>query len=124
MNKNYVCYGPGFSGDHDSLDEAQAVIDHNKDGAVYIRMDHYEAMRVNFSAMKEYLAAQWIPVEVRLPEDCVRVLICTDQGHVCEASHHKRATQWQTPDGMFYHTDTYQHVTHWRPLPEPPEASA
>jgi hypothetical protein len=65
---------------------------------------------------------EWIPVDVRLPEDCVRVLICTDQGHVCEASHHKRAAQWQTPDGMFYHTDTYQYVTHWRPLPEPPTA--
>ncbi len=33
--KSFVAFGPGFCGDYDSLEEAQAVVDKNENGAVY-----------------------------------------------------------------------------------------
>jgi len=69
---------------------------------------------------------RWIPVSERLPEDGESVLIAVDSAfapycHVYEAFHHSAATQWATANGLYFHGVEYARVTHWMPLPEPPE---
>ena len=69
---------------------------------------------------------RWIPVGERLPEDGESVLIAVDSAfapycHVYEAFHHSAATQWATANGLYFHGVEYARVTHWMPLPEPPE---
>ena len=71
---------------------------------------------------------KWIPVSERLPEDGESVLIAVDSAfapycHVYEAFHHSAATQWATANGLYFHGVEYARVTHWMPLPEPPEVS-
>ena len=71
--------------------------------------------------MKSVLVNKWISVKDRLPEEGVPVLICT--------SYNKFATVkcYTGDDGHIEFVDwmrvehTYGSVTHWRPLPEPPE---
>ena len=69
---------------------------------------------------------RWIPVSERLPEDGESVLIAVDSAfapycHVYEAFHHSAATQWATANGLYFHGVEYARVTHWMPLPKPPE---
>lgn len=42
--KDFVAYGKGFSGDYKSALEAAQVVQSNRTGAVYMRMDHVFAM--------------------------------------------------------------------------------
>ena len=67
---------------------------------------------------------RWIPVSERLPEEGVRVLVCNiyggslpnqgDTGYVVDNGV-MEGEEWCIPDDLFFH------VTHWMPLPEPPE---
>lgn len=42
--KPFVVYGPGYSGDYDTAEEAQAVLDkHRGNGAVYVVLEPTEA---------------------------------------------------------------------------------
>lgn len=59
-------------------------------------------------------ADRWVPVEERLPEDGYYSLVVAD-GFVTIGKHYSGISTWSwqgydIPD-----------VTHWRPLPEPPE---
>ena len=66
------------------------------------------------------LARRWIPVEERLPEEfaTVLVVISTPSGsHVSFMSRHSQDGFWQHADGDIDEIN----VTHWMPLPEPPE---
>ena len=69
-----------------------------------------------FDAMEEYASQftpKWIKVTDRLPED-ETVLFCTNMGYVSQAFY----------DGAWIETFIgmeYTNVTHWMPLPEPPE---
>ena len=66
--------------------------------------------------------SEWISVEERLPEtrkthrDCssTQVLVATKSIGVCIGSYHRNGT-WMI--GSFGHRD----VTHWQPLPPPPQ---
>ena len=63
---------------------------------------------------------EWIPVEDRLPEEfaTVLVVISTPSGsHVSFMSRHPQDGFWQHADGDIDEIN----VTHWMPLPEPPE---
>ncbi len=63
---------------------------------------------------------RWIPVEERLPEEfaTVLVVISTPSGsHVSFMSRHAQDGFWQHADGDIDEIN----VTHWMPLPEPPE---
>lgn len=65
---------------------------------------------------------KWIPVEDRLPDKDGRYLVC-DGGDVLEAcfspTGQLRRPEWYTTD--CYESEDLYHVTHWMPLPEPPE---
>ena len=80
----------------------------------------YEKMKARGKYLEEENArlrdaARWIPVEVRLPENNNAVLV-TDGGHsVVEGSY--VLGRW-----VAFSEGRYIHPTHWRPLPEPPEA--
>ena len=66
------------------------------------------------------LMPRWIPVSERLPEvdATVLVVIETPRGqHVSFLSRHKQDGFWTHPDGDVDDIN----VTHWMPLPEPPE---
>lgn len=40
MPKKYLAYGPGFSGDYDTREEAQEVLSNNRgEGDIYVRID-------------------------------------------------------------------------------------
>jgi hypothetical protein len=67
---------------------------------------------------------RWIPVEERLPEEGVRVLVCNiyggslpnqgDTGYVVDHGVMEDG-EWCIQDDLFFH------VTHWMPLPSPPD---
>ena len=77
---------------------------------------------------------KWIPVTERLPEDVygkdrkqITVLVCSKSGKVCTASRQrdfkfdKDKSEWVELDIFGWSKGI--HVTHWMPLPEPPERS-
>ena len=65
---------------------------------------------------------QWISVKDRLPEDGTRVMAYVNGWHEV-AWHRKSIREWQFRDEIAFNneTNTYGLVTHWMPLPEPPE---
>ena len=68
----------------------------------------------------EYFRAGWIPVSERLPEDCVEVIVCEiimDYECVSAGFYDEAGRQW------FSNGDAADYVSHWMPLPPPPEAS-
>lgn len=63
-------------------------------------------------------AVRWIPVTERLPDPFVSVIVCRDGApgeRIVEQGHKDVGDWWKV-----YGTRT-KHVTHWAPLPEPPE---
>ena len=67
-------------------------------------------------------AARWIPVEERLPERekggrfSIDVSVVTVGRRVTKAYCNIENRRWIDPE-----TEEYIDITHWRPLPEPPE---
>lgn len=59
-------------------------------------------------------ADRWVPVEERLPEDGTLVLGCDDYGRIDMFQY----------DGAMYQPMWDECVTHWMPLPSPPETIA
>ena len=63
----------------------------------------------------------WIPVSERLPEDYVSVLVFSGMEPFV-AWHGSETPRWVTGPGKYvFCNEKYKHVTHWMPLPEPPE---
>lgn len=69
-----------------------------------------EAFEMAIAALME---PQWISVKDRLPEDNVQVLACTKHGKAFSA--HCENGKWRVSGSV--------KVTHWMPLPEPPEVA-
>lgn len=68
----------------------------------------------------ELLERRWIPVEERLPEDPVKkvlVFVPHTHGDIVDAGRYLGADGWVLEG---WHL-TQNAVTHWMPLPEPPE---
>ena len=66
---------------------------------------------------------RWIPVSERLPEYGKAVLIMTTTSVLPRIGRHSPTIpQWATTDLLYYHDISYSEVTHWMPLPEPPES--
>lgn len=60
-------------------------------------------------------AARWIPVGERLPDDNLSVLIYIEEDNAILEAVYAHGIFWETSDfGL-------EGVTHWRPLPDPPE---
>ena len=80
----------------------------------------YEALLISMeenAALREQV--RWIPVSERLPEYQQRVLFFSER--ISLGVHSEKARYWAT-DGYTYPGDWYDTVTHWMPLPQPPEA--
>lgn len=85
-----------------------------------------QAAKLIIANLKSALAAErekhrWIPVTERLPEFDSEVLIITRGEVVYVAKHSSMIQQWRTIDGVYFNADRYLYVTHWQPLPAPPE---
>lgn len=61
----------------------------------------------------ELLEQRWIPVTERLPDQCVDILVCYRDKHILMGT--ARCDDWIEED--FEDGE----ITHWMPLPEPPE---
>ena len=60
---------------------------------------------------------EWIPVEERLPDEKFQDVLVFERGR-------DKATQARFhPDGKFIRRRRTLNVTHWMPLPEPPEGT-
>ena len=67
---------------------------------------------------------RWIPVSERLPEDRVRVLTCGDdpvEGPFILIGYREPASKFGPADWHLPCFAEFGPVTHWMPLPEPPE---
>lgn len=67
-------------------------------------------------AMKRYTEKQWISVRDELPKEEGKYIVCTEKGSV----YCTRFSKGCGCEGIFK-TDMNTHITHWMPLPEPPE---
>ena len=85
--------------------------------ALLVIMESLEKLRSELAALREQV--RWIPVSEKLPEDYESVLIFTG-AIITYGFHNSNIPQW-AGDGIFYHSDWYNQVTHWMPLPQPPE---
>ena len=88
--------------------------------ALLISMDVKDMEISNLSSEVSALREQvrWIPVSEKLPKDNQEVLIYADL--IAKGVHSTKSRQWSA-DGYYYHGDWYDTVTHWMPLPQPPE---
>lgn len=87
----------------------------NTDGTILDTID--EAPTIEAAPV---VHGRWIPVEERLPEDGVTVLVCGSRGGIytayCNRKH--KNPGWHKLNSKCHHCEP----THWMPLPEPPEA--
>lgn len=62
---------------------------------------------------------EWIPVTERLPEESGMYIITANDGHAQRVSF----VQWQKKNRIWNLTGarSYWRVTHWMPMPQPPE---
>ena len=64
----------------------------------------------------------WISVKDRLPEDERTVLVYYNFGDKCKISFYETLAYYAfDPEPHWQHEGTGLKVTHWMPLPEPPE---
>lgn len=87
----------------------------------------YSANRSKYSAVIDSIPAadvrpvvrgEWISVKERLPDDWVDVLTVSTRGNFHVLYH---AATFEHPFGIGEDHPRYWPVTHWMPLPEPPE---
>ena len=72
-------------------------------------------------------AQRWIPVSERLPELGSPILFYDsileriNKGTCTAMNSDNTNLHWFTDDDLFYFGDRSEYVTHWMPLPQPPE---
>ena len=109
--------------DADAIEELQnkydTVTSVQKHVIENLRNDLDFAVRADAAAVKA-CTPRWIPVTERLPEVWIDVL-CSVNGerHYCAVGAIDNHGDWHVDDD--YEESSTFHVTHWMPLPEPPE---
>lgn len=58
----------------------------------------------------------WIDVNEELPNFSFEVIVCDKHGYVTTGWYSKDVLQFTD-----YDCDEYRHITHWMPLPKPPQ---
>ena len=64
---------------------------------------------------------EWISVKDRLPENEKYVLVYSQDGGVAEGKYNARFKEWVQ---FRWNVTELKNVTHWMPMPEPPEGVA
>lgn len=103
MNKQELVTGLRFCGSRDFCDDCP----------IYDEC-HEPDFDICLKAADVIETHMWISVKERLPETEGKYIVCTAKGSVYCA-------KFSTRHGPCFHTDMYTHITHWMPLPEPPE---
>lgn len=93
-----------------------------KDGDLYDdpkRKEKYEALKAAIDLINNpsqmINMPNWISVKDRLPEEAGKYIVCTRKMAVY-------CTAFRLFHGKgYFATDTTTHITHWMPMPEPPE---
>lgn len=75
-----------------------------------------EACRMGMEALKRQ---KWIPCSERLPKECEDVLVFDSLGNTTFTGHYNKYDGWDV-DGFSALVYDFN-ITHWMPLPEPPE---
>ena len=77
--------------------------------------DAIEDLENRLNLWRQDKIRRWIPVTERLPEENYNCLVC-DDGFV-EEGYRNMVGGWYD-----FHGDRLKFVTHWMPLPQPPES--
>lgn len=101
-------------------DAADAIEQLSNAGSAYGR-----GWTLGYDAGREESKPRWIPVEERLPEDGIFVLVCNDDGRMMIAKHETETYEWYYKytnyDFDIWDNEEQGPVCHWMPLPEPPK---
>lgn len=97
------------------------IIDKLKEGGFEVDVSNERYVR-----LAEYEQRDWISVEDRLPNDCERVLVFTEQENIIEGAIFPTVNKsdypyWLSTIGNKPIETEYGKVTHWRYLPETPK---
>ena len=129
---------PFCGGEATAIDESKQAWCNDCFAAGPLTEEHVDAWNRRAETATES-SDKWVSVEERLPELEKSVLLCVRHGdpkqaHFSEAISGYRMTdpehytpeEWDNEEGASfppeYSTDEWGTVTHWMPLPEPPEA--
>ena len=83
----------------------------------------YDAVYATEAVMSEDKSSQWISVEDRLPEINQNVLVIrTNPNVVTNGYIHERGHWiWSNLRGSTHKADGFHAITHWMPMPSPPQ---
>ena len=90
-----------------------------------VSLERYkEALSMAVAALREQEERRWIPVEERLPQNYISVLVYTPTAEPLPMVHEA----YIGDDGEWHSSVVYgvnnEDVTHWMPMPEPPKEDA
>lgn len=94
---------------HDRISKKEIDVDLLPRWLMSLHEEHLELQK-----LKE--ENRWIPVSERLPENCKRVLVRMSNFYTVVASYFNGSDDWKNDCGEYC-----SNVTHWQPLPQPPE---
>ena len=80
-----------------------------------------EALSMAVAALREQEKRRWIPVEERLPQNYISVLVCIPTAEPLPMVHEAYIGddgEWHS--SVFYGIEN-EDVTHWMPMPKPPK---
>ncbi len=91
----------------------------------YVNAEQAGALAAELKA-RQYRLVRWIPVEERLPDERVKVLTCGDdpvEGPFTLIGMREPASIFGPAHWHLRGFAEFGPVTHWMPLPEPPEVT-
>ena len=108
MNNKEKCIGDMANVYYDAMLKARGTLGSMNEGAPKWYAKHFYE--------EGYRKQEWISVEDSLPEDYEKYLLLLDNGRITIGWYHEGAMQF-VEDGIVI----INIVTHWMPLPQPPE---